>query len=130
MREKKNGWKMHVHMAALRKVKKIFLATLWTRWRQMEGLPTRSPYVHEYKGHTKIYKPEDFGWPVTIKVRDIKTKGAPKTRKIKKTKSVTKAKAKKLVKAKKSKKKTVAKKTTKKGTKKCAKKGSRSKSKN
>jgi hypothetical protein len=50
-------------MAALRKVKKIFLATLWTRWREMEGLPLRSPYIEEYKGHTKIYSPEDFGWP-------------------------------------------------------------------
>lgn len=64
--EKKPGWKMRVHMATLRKVKKIFLATLWTRWRELEGLPTRDPYVHEYKGHTKIYKPEDFGWPVLI----------------------------------------------------------------
>jgi len=60
--EKKNGWKAHVHMAAMRKMKKIFLATLWTRWRELEGLQIRTPYVEEYLKHNHIYKPEDFGW--------------------------------------------------------------------
>jgi hypothetical protein len=87
--EKKGGWKMHAHMAALRKVKKIFLATLWTRWRMIEDLPTRSPYIEEYMGHTKIYKPEDFGWPVAIKVKDVKVKRKTSA-KIMKTKKGTK----------------------------------------
>jgi len=96
--EKKNGWKMHVHMASLRKVKKLFLATLWRRWREIEGLPVRSPYVEEYKGHTHIYTPEDFGWPVIIKVKDIKVKrgknGIKKSKKKVAKKVSTKAKKK------------------------------------
>ena len=82
---KKPGWKMRCHMAALRKVKKIFLATLWTRWRMMEGLPIRCPYVEEYKGHTKIYSPEDFGWPALTEEiegnKETRKQGNKETRK-------------------------------------------------
>jgi len=90
---------MHVHMAALRKVKKLFLATLWRRWREIEGLPVRSPYVEEYKGHTHIYTPEDFGWPVIIKIKDIQVKrGKDGSTKTKAKKSVAKKTIKKVAK--------------------------------
>lgn len=51
------------HLAAMRKVTKLFLAHLWEVWRTIEGLPTRAAYVHEKLGHTHVQKPEDFGWP-------------------------------------------------------------------
>lgn len=49
-----------VHLAALRKMEKIFLAHLWQKWREFEGLPTRKEYVFEYMGHTTRYEPDDF----------------------------------------------------------------------
>lgn len=58
------GWtKGHIHFAAMRKMQKIFLSHLWLRWRQVEGLPTRSLWVEEHLQHTTIYPPEQFGWP-------------------------------------------------------------------
>lgn len=51
---------IHVHNQALRKMIKLFLSCLWIAWREAEGLPIREPYVHEYKGHTKIVRPEDM----------------------------------------------------------------------
>jgi len=54
--------KAHVHYAAMRKMIKLFLSHLWVVWRTLEGLPTRSPYVHEYLKHTDIKKPAEFGW--------------------------------------------------------------------
>jgi len=55
--------KGHQHYAALRKMAKVFLAHLWERWRMLEGLPTRSLYVHEKLGHNHRYSAEEFGWP-------------------------------------------------------------------
>lgn len=46
-----------VHQRARRRVAKIFLAHLWLTWREMEGLPTRSPWIQEYGGHTTIIPP-------------------------------------------------------------------------
>ena len=58
---KNRDWtKKHVHFAALRKMIKLFLAHLWEKWRELEGLPTRVPYAVEYLNHTTILKPEDF----------------------------------------------------------------------
>jgi hypothetical protein len=54
--------KGHINNAARRKMTKLFLSHLWLVWRQIEGLPTREPYVHEKLGHTTYYPPEDFGW--------------------------------------------------------------------
>lgn len=54
--------KLHIHMAALRIPIKIFLSHLWVTWRELENLPTRAPYSHEYLGHTTMHKKEDFGW--------------------------------------------------------------------
>lgn len=56
--------KMHKHIASMRKMIKVFLAHLWERWRIMEGLPIRDLYVIERLGHTHVYTPEQFGWPV------------------------------------------------------------------
>jgi hypothetical protein len=55
--------KSHHHLAALRKVKKLFLAHLWETWRGLEGLPISDPYVLEHGGHAHKHEPKDFGWP-------------------------------------------------------------------
>jgi hypothetical protein len=60
----KEWTKGHYHMAALRKVKKLFLAHLWEVWRELEGLPIRPAYILEHGGHTHKHKPRDFGWLV------------------------------------------------------------------
>jgi len=52
-----------IHMAAMRKMIKIFLVHLWLVWRELEGLPTRQPYVQEKLGHTHIITPQEMGWP-------------------------------------------------------------------
>lgn len=56
--------KMHLHLAANRKMIKIFLSHFWTRWRTLEGLPVTEPYVFRVLGHSKndFYPSEDFGW--------------------------------------------------------------------
>lgn len=50
----------HCDNAANRVMTKIFLSHLWLQWREYEGLPTRSPWVHEYGGHTTEYRWQDF----------------------------------------------------------------------
>ncbi|HEW91877.1 MAG TPA: hypothetical protein ENF81_04975 [Thermotogaceae bacterium] len=52
--------KQHIHLAAMRKMEKLFLAHLWEVWRQLEGYPIRMPYAVEYLGHTTILTPEMF----------------------------------------------------------------------
>lgn len=47
----------HIHMAALRKMSKLFLSHLWEVWRDAVGLPVRPSYVEEYLGHTSIVDP-------------------------------------------------------------------------
>lgn len=49
-----------IHLTALRKMEKVFLAHLWEKWREAEGLPLRREYVFEVLGHTTRYTPEDF----------------------------------------------------------------------
>lgn len=62
--ETKPDWsKLHIHNAAMRKMIKLFLSHCWLRWRMLEGLPIREPYVHEKLGHQTVYAPENFGWP-------------------------------------------------------------------
>jgi len=46
--------KMHIHNRALRKLAKIFLSHLWTKWRELEGLPADKPYSVAYKGEEYI----------------------------------------------------------------------------
>ncbi len=47
----------HVHNQALRKMIKLFLASLWIVWREAEGLDTRNPYVIEKLGHAGFISP-------------------------------------------------------------------------
>lgn len=51
----------HLHNMALRKMIKLFLACLWLIWRENCKLPTRKPYVLEYKNHTTFIGP----WEMT-----------------------------------------------------------------
>jgi len=51
---------MHLHRRATRYVAKLFLSHLWQVWRELEGLPVRSPYPIEALGHTTILSPWDF----------------------------------------------------------------------
>lgn len=47
----------HIDMRALRKTGKIFLAHVWLKWRESEGLPVSQPYVQAILGHTHIVEP-------------------------------------------------------------------------
>lgn len=59
--ETRPDWtKSRIHFAAMRKMEKVFLAHLWQKWREAEGLPTRQEYVFEYLGHSTRYNPEEF----------------------------------------------------------------------
>lgn len=62
--ENRKDWtKMHRHLAAQRKMVKVWLSHLWFVWRSIEGLETRSPYAIEKMDehtHEKIYS--DYGW--------------------------------------------------------------------
>jgi hypothetical protein len=50
----KLGWDPgRVHLTALRKTEKQFLAALWKVWREAEGLPTPDPYTVEHLGHAR-----------------------------------------------------------------------------
>ena len=61
--EANRDWtKMHIHLASIRKMIKMFLSHLWHVWRTVEGLPTRELYVVEKLGHNHIIPPDDFGW--------------------------------------------------------------------
>ena len=44
----------HLHMRAKRKIAKLFLSHLWTKWREFEGLSVSTPYVQAILGHTNI----------------------------------------------------------------------------
>ena len=55
--------KGHIHLAALRKVIKLFLSHLWLQWRTLEGLPITDPYVFDKLNHVHMKKPEEYGWP-------------------------------------------------------------------
>jgi hypothetical protein len=52
--------KGHQHLAALRRVEKLFLSHLWQVWREEKGLPTRAAYVIEKLGHTTVSDPWAF----------------------------------------------------------------------
>lgn len=47
----------HANNRAKRKTMKIFLSHLWVIWRQLEGLETRPPFVHEQLKHEGYIKP-------------------------------------------------------------------------
>ena len=48
----------HLHMRALRIVKKLFLSHTWEMWRKVRGLPTPAPYPIEHLGHYDYIPPE------------------------------------------------------------------------
>ncbi len=59
----RDDWtKAHIHAASMRKMIKVFLSHVWSRWRMIEGLPLRDLYVTEKLGHTTYFSPEEFGW--------------------------------------------------------------------
>jgi Transposase IS116/IS110/IS902 family len=47
-----NYTKGHIHAMAKRRVVKIFLANVWSHWREMEGLPVEPPYIIGREGHS------------------------------------------------------------------------------
>ena len=49
----------HRQMRARRRVAKLFLAHLWTKWRQLERLPVEKPWIVEYGGHKHYISPDD-----------------------------------------------------------------------
>lgn len=49
---KEPACKGHIDAMAKRKAVKMFVSHLYEAWRNIEGLPTRPPYVLEYGGHT------------------------------------------------------------------------------
>jgi len=50
----------HMDARARRKIAKLFLAHLWLKWRELEGLPTSDPYVEAILGHTHIVPVPEF----------------------------------------------------------------------
>jgi hypothetical protein len=61
--ERPQWTKGHRHLAAMRKMVKVFLAHLWFVGRTLYGLPTEPPYIIGRDGHSHEYRPEEFGWP-------------------------------------------------------------------
>jgi len=51
---------MHIHLAAIRIMMKIFLEHLWQKGREALGLPRCQPYVVAYLGHTDYIAPEEM----------------------------------------------------------------------
>lgn len=49
--------KGHIHNMAKRYAGKIFLAHLWVKWRELEGLPISDPWVIAHGGHTGMIQP-------------------------------------------------------------------------
>lgn len=62
--ENKPDWtQMRRHLAAFRKMNKVFLEHLWRRWRIAEGLPAPEAWIFDIGGHANYIRPEDYGWP-------------------------------------------------------------------
>lgn len=49
-----------IHAMAKRYASKLFLAHMWEVWRTLEGLSIRTPYSHEYQGHSMKKDPWDY----------------------------------------------------------------------
>ncbi len=49
----------HVHARAKRKTVKLFIAHLWIKWRQLEGLPITKPYANVILGHSEFIEPPE-----------------------------------------------------------------------
>ena len=59
-RDRPDWTKGHRHLAAMRKMEKLFLSHLWETWREAEGLVVRVPYALEQGGHTTFIDPWEF----------------------------------------------------------------------
>lgn len=57
--------KAHIYARAKRKTVKLFLAHLWHKWRELEGLPVTKPYAHALLGHSDFIEPPE---PVNGKI--------------------------------------------------------------
>lgn len=57
-KRKKPACKGHIDAMARRYAVKMFLSHLWEKWRELEGLPIRAPYVIDKLGHTTKTAPE------------------------------------------------------------------------
>ena len=64
---KKEGYKelrvgmtnAHIYARAKRKTVKLFIAHLWHKWRELEGLPITKPYAHALLGHADFIEPPE-----------------------------------------------------------------------
>jgi len=50
----------HIEMMAFRKMAKLFLAHLWLKWREAEGLPVSMPYSIGIQGHSDFIGPDEM----------------------------------------------------------------------
>jgi hypothetical protein len=50
--------KAHINYRANRRVAKLFMSHLWTKWRELEGLIVTEPYAKSYLNHEMIPVPE------------------------------------------------------------------------
>lgn len=51
--------KLHLHLRAMKKMERIFVANLWLAWRKLEGLPVSEPWVFTHGGHDLAHKIAD-----------------------------------------------------------------------
>lgn len=52
--------KLHIERRTRRKVGKVFIACLWARWRELEGLPVNPPYALGLENHSHLVTPNDW----------------------------------------------------------------------
>jgi len=69
--ERPNWTPMRRHLAAMRRMVKVYLCHLWELWREAEGLPVRPIYAHERMGHTFIYDRDWFWSGEELKDEDL-----------------------------------------------------------
>lgn len=50
---------MHVHLASLRRMMKMFASHLWVVWRASIGLDTKPPWIYQFGGHDNMVMPDD-----------------------------------------------------------------------
>ncbi len=48
-----NKNKLHTMFRALKVAERIFIANVWVKWRELEGLPISEPYIFAVGGHSK-----------------------------------------------------------------------------
>ena len=58
-KDTEKGWKGHQDSRAMRKMIKIFLSHLWIKWREIEGLVVRKPYVNDVLNHKDFIAPPE-----------------------------------------------------------------------